>query len=170
MDILVTREHRPFSYLHPAGEFPKEVEIWNPSGAMVYKVASLPLPARVPLGGVEPVRARSAGSPISRPSLMWVEALDGGNPKEKVPHRDRMLAIKAPFKGEPSEIFKTEERFAGIQFGKNFALVEDYDRNTRNLRTLEIDPSKPNADAKLIWSRNQQDRYKDPGRPVERRR
>ena len=37
------------------------------------------------------------------------------------------------------------------------------------MRTFEIDPSKPNAEAKLIWSRNQQDRYKDPGRPVERR-
>ena len=168
LNILVTREHRPFSYLHPAREFPKEVEIWNPSGAMVYKVASLPLPERVPLGGVE-VGPRQFHWIVNQPaSLMWVEALDGGNPKEKVPHRDRLLAIKSPFKGEPSEIFKTEQRFTGIQFGKNFALVEDYDRNTRILRTLEIDPTKPSADAKLVWSRNQQDRYKDPGRPVER--
>jgi len=169
MHILVTREHRPFSYLHPAREFPKEVEIWNPTGAMVYKVASLPLPERVPLGGVESGPRQFRWIASQRASLMWVEALDGGNPKEKVPHRDRLLAIKAPFKGEPAEIFKTEQRFTGIQFGKNFALVEDYDRNTRILRTLEIDPSKPNTDAKLVWSRNQQDRYKDPGRPVERR-
>jgi dipeptidyl aminopeptidase/acylaminoacyl peptidase len=169
MDILVTREHRPFSYLHPAREFPKEVEIWNPSGAMVYKVASLPLPERVPLGGVEPGPRQFRWISSQPASLMWVEALDGGNPKEKVPRRDRLLAIKAPFKGEPAELFKTEQRFTGIQFGRNFALVEDYDRNTRILRTLEIDPSKPSADAKLVWSRNQQDRYKDPGRPVERR-
>jgi dipeptidyl aminopeptidase/acylaminoacyl peptidase len=168
-DILVTREHRPFSYLHPAHEFPKEVEIWNPSGAMVYKVASLPLPERAPLGGVEPGPRQFRWIANQPASLMWVEALDGGNPKEKVPHRDRLLAINAPFKTEPSEIFKTEQRFTGIQFGKNFALVEDYDRNTRILRTLEIDPSKPSMDAKLVWSRNQQDRYKDPGRPVERR-
>ena len=168
-DVLVTRAHRPFSYLHPAREFPKEVEIWNPSGALVYKVASLPLPARVPLGGVEPGPRQFRWIASEAAALMWVEALDGGNPKEKVPHRDRLLAIKAPFRGEPSEIFKTEQRFSGIQFGKNFALVEDYDRNTRILRTLEIDPAKPMAEAKLVWSRNQQDRYKDPGRPVERR-
>ena len=31
--MLITREHRPFSYLHPAREFPKEVEIWRPTGA-----------------------------------------------------------------------------------------------------------------------------------------
>jgi dipeptidyl aminopeptidase/acylaminoacyl peptidase len=169
MNILVTREHRPFSYLHPAREFPKEVEIWNPAGAIAYKVATLPLPERVPLGGVEPGPRQFRWIANQPASLMWVEALDGGNPKEKVPHRDRLLAIKAPFKGEPAEIFKTEQRFTGIQFGKSFALVEDYDRNTRIVRTLEIDPSKPAADAKLIWSRNQQDRYKDPGRPVDRR-
>jgi dipeptidyl aminopeptidase/acylaminoacyl peptidase len=168
-NILVTRAHRPFSYLHPAREFPKEVEIWNPSGAIVYKVASLPLPARVPLGGVEPGPRQFRWIASEPASLMWVQALDGGNPKEKVPHRDRLLAIKAPFKGEPSEIFKTEQRFTGIQFGKNFALVEDYDRNTRILRTLEIYHAKPTAEAKLVWGRNQQDRYKDPGRPVELR-
>ena len=39
------------------------------------------------------------------------------------------------------EIFKTEERFAGIQFGKDFALIEDQARISRLLRTFEIDPS-----------------------------
>ncbi len=167
-DILVTRLHRPFSYLHPAREFPKEVEVWNTSGSVVYKVASLPLPARVPLGGVETGPRQIHWMANQPATIFWVEALDGGNPKEKVPHRDRVLAIRAPFNGTPEEIFKTEERFAGIQFGSNFALVEDLHRVTRLLRTFEIDPSKPNAEGKLIWSRNQQDRYKDHGRPVER--
>jgi dipeptidyl aminopeptidase/acylaminoacyl peptidase len=168
-DILVTRLHRPFSYLHPAREFPKEVEVWNTSGSLVYKVASLPLAARVPLGGVETGPRQIHWMANQPATIFWVEALDGGNPKEKVPHRDRMLAIRAPFNGDPEEIFKTEERFAGIQFGSNFALVEDLHRVTKLLRTFEIDPSKPNAEGKLIWSRNQQDRYKDPGTPVERK-
>ena len=168
-DVLVTRLHRPFSYLHPAREFPKEVEVWNTAGSLVYKVASLPLPAHVPLGGVETGPRQIRWIANQPATIFWVEALDGGNPKEKVPHRDRMLAIRAPFKGDPEEIFKTEERFAGIQFGSNFALVEDLHRVTKLLRTFEIDPSKPNAEGKLIWSRNQQDRYKDPGRPVERK-
>ena len=168
-DLLVTRLHRPFSYLHPAREFPQEVEIWNAGGALIYKAASLPLPARVPLGGVQTGPRQFRWIASEPATLMWVEALDGGNPKEKATYRDRLLAIKAPFKGSPAEFFKTEQRFTGIQFGNDFALVEDYDRNTRILRTLEIDPSKPQSEAKLIWSRNQQDRYKDPGRPVERR-
>jgi dipeptidyl aminopeptidase/acylaminoacyl peptidase len=167
--LLITREHRPFSYLHPYREFPKEVEVWNHSGAVVYKVASLPLPARIPLGGVQ-TGARNIRWMSNQPAtIMWVEALDGGNPKEKVPHRDRLVAMKAPFTGQPAEVFKTEERFAGIQFGKDFALIEDQARLSRIVRTFEIDPSKPTAEGKLIWSRNAQDRYKDPGRPVERR-
>jgi dipeptidyl aminopeptidase/acylaminoacyl peptidase len=167
-DILVTRAHRPFSYLHPAREFPKEVEVWNQSGAVTYKAASLPL-QESHLGGVPPGPRNIRWMPTEPATLLWVQALDGGNPREKVPHRDRLVAMKAPFQGEPVEIFKTEERFQGIQFGKGFALVEDSHRITRVVRTFEIDPSKPNSEAKLIWSRNQQDRYKDPGRPVERR-
>ncbi|HLH39117.1 MAG TPA: prolyl oligopeptidase family serine peptidase [Bryobacteraceae bacterium] len=166
--LLITREHRPFSYLHPYREFPKEVEVWSPGGAVEYKVASLPLPARIPLGGVQTGPRQIRWVANQPATIFWVEALDGGNPKEKVPHRDRIVAIQAPFKGQPVEVFKTEERFAGIQFGKDFALVEDQARISRLLRTFEIDPSKPGSQPKLIWSRNAQDRYKDPGRPVEK--
>ncbi len=97
---------------------------------------------------------------------MWVLAMDGGNPLEKVPHRDRVVALKSPFSGEPTEVIKTEERFQGIQFGKDFMLVEDEARISRLLRTFEIDETHPGAEPKLIWSRNSQDRYKDPGSPV----
>ncbi len=165
--MLITREHRPFSYLHPAREFPKEVEIWSQSGAMVHKVASVPTPKTASRGGgVQPGPRQFRWMPNEPSSLLWVEALDGGNPREKVPHRDRIVALRAPFTGDPSEIVKTEERFSGMQFGKDFALVEDSARVTRIVRTFKIDPAHPGTEAKLIWSRNSQDRYKDPGRPV----
>jgi dipeptidyl aminopeptidase/acylaminoacyl peptidase len=77
-----------------------------------------------------------------------------------------VVALKTPFTDEPVEVFKTEERFSGIQFGKDFALIEDTARISRIVRTFEIDPKKSDSEAKLIWSRNAQDRYKDPGRPV----
>ena len=165
-NVLITREHRPFSYLHPYREFPKEVEVWTPTGALEYKVASLPLPVSTPVGGVQTgprIIRWAANHPAT---IYWVEAMDGGNPKEKVPHRDKLMAIQAPFKGEPMEVYKTEERFSGIQFGKDFALISDQGRVTHLLRTFEV---KPGVEAKLVWSRNSQDRYKDPGRPVELR-
>ncbi len=165
--LLITREHRPFSYLHPAREFPKEVEIWNGAGTMVHKIASIPTPKTASRGGgVAPGPRQFRWVPNEPASLMWVEALDGGNPREKVPNRDKVVALRAPFTGEPAEIVRTQERFSGMQFGKDFALVEDSARITRIVRTFKIDPKNPNAGAKLIWSRNSQDRYKDPGTPV----
>src|SRR5882724_2373453 len=47
-------------------------------------------------------------------------------------------------------------------------MVEDTNRDTRVVRTFELDLSKPSPQAKLIWSRNQQDRYNDPGQPVQK--
>ena len=44
------------------------------------------------------------------------EALDKGDPTVKVPFRDRIVAIKAPFTGQPAEWFKTEWRAAGVTF------------------------------------------------------
>ena len=93
--MLVTREHRPFDYLHPAREFPKEVEIWNQSGAMIHKVASIPTPKTASRGGgVPPGPRQYRWLPNEPASLLWVEALDGGNPREKVPHRDRVVALR----------------------------------------------------------------------------
>src|SRR6185295_15414132 len=52
-DMLVEREHRPFSYLYPNRQFPKEIEIWTTAGALVHTVVSLPLQERTRTGGVQ---------------------------------------------------------------------------------------------------------------------
>jgi dipeptidyl aminopeptidase/acylaminoacyl peptidase len=167
-DLLVARVHRPYSYLHLLRAFPKDIEVWDRSGKAIYKVASLPLEDRVPIDGV-PTGPRSyEWRPTDPATLVWVEAMDGGNPKEKVPHRDRIVMIKTPFRGEPSELFKTEQRFRGLQFGDkgSMALIEDYERNKRWGRTFLVNPDQPGAPAKMLWSRNVQDLYHDPGTPV----
>jgi len=48
------------------------------------------------------------------------------------------------------------------------ALVEDSERMTRRVRTFQVDADDTSKKPKLIWSRNSQDRYKDPGRPMEK--
>src|SRR4029079_1152573 len=44
-------------------------------------------------------------------------------------------------------------------------LYSDYERDKRWVRTFMFNPEKPDT-PKLIWSRNVQDRYNDPGTPV----
>jgi len=167
--ILVTRVQRPFSYLYPDFAFPREVEVWDTKGKLAYKVASLPLADQVPIDGVTTGPRSVRWRPSEPATLIWVKALDGGDPKKKVPFRDSVLMLKAPFTSQPVEFFKTEQRFAGGGFGeKGLLLISDYERDKRWVRTFLVDADKPETAAKLIWSRNQQDRYNDPGIPITR--
>ena len=167
--VLVTRLHRPFSYLFPNFAFPKELEVWDTKGKMVYKLASLPLADQVPIDGVITGPRSPRWRPTEPATLVWVKALDNGDPKKKVPYRDSVLMLKAPFTSQPVEIFKTEQRFSGGAFtDKGLFFVSDYDRDKRWVRTFIMDPDKAEAAAKMIWSRNQQDRYNDPGTPITR--
>lgn len=168
--ILVTRIHRPFSYLFTDSSFPKDVEVWDTRGKSLYKLASLPLADQVPIDGVINGPRLYRWRPTEPATLVWVKALDDGNPKNKVPYRDAVLTLKAPFVGQPHELFKTEQRFAGVSWGEEngLVLITDYDRDKRWVRTFMINADSPSSEPKVIWSRNQQDRYNDPGAPVTR--
>ncbi|HXK04515.1 MAG TPA: prolyl oligopeptidase family serine peptidase [Verrucomicrobiae bacterium] len=167
-DFLVTTIHKPFSYLHAAREFPKEIEVWDRAGKVVRHVASIPLADRVPINGVQTGPRNVQWRPNQNATLVWVEALDAGDLKNRVPFRDRLLALKAPFTGDPVEVYKSQQRFSGIQFFEKggTALTEDAERMTRTVRTFMIELDDPGQPAKLVWSRNQQDRYRDPGTPM----
>lgn len=168
--ILIARLQKPFSYLFPDFAFPKEIEVWDTKGKLVHKLASMPLADQIPIDGVTTGPRSIRWRPNEPATLVWVKALDGGDPKKKVPHRDSVLALKAPFTGQPVELFKTEHRFSNAGFGEKGGLIlfTDYERDKRWLRTFMVDTTKPDTPPKLIWSRNQQDRYANPGTPVTR--
>jgi dipeptidyl aminopeptidase/acylaminoacyl peptidase len=164
--VLVGWLHKPYSYQLPAVAFPQEVEVWDRGGKVEYKIASLPLADHVPLAGVRTGPRAYQWLPDRPASLTWVEALDGGNPREKVPHRDKIVMAAAPFNAPPSPVFQTEQRFRGLlALANGKAFVEDYERVSRVVRTLEIDLDKP-GDARVVFSRNEMDAYHDPGFPV----
>ncbi len=169
--FLVVTNHRPYSYLLPAFSFPKEVEVWDRSGKVVHKLASLPLQDQIPIEGV-PIGPRSySWRPTEPATLVWVEALDGGDTRKKVSPRDRVMMLKAPFTGQPAELFKTEHRFAGMTWAEKDGLVfvRDFDRTRRWGRAFLLNADNPSQQAKLVWNRSIQDRYNDPGNPVMKR-
>ena len=179
--ILVARIHRPYSYLLPVYDFPKDVEVWDRSGTLEYKLASLPLAEHVPIEGVLTGPRGYEWIPTQPATLVWAEALDGGDPRAKVPYHDHLLMLGAPFKDQPAELAKMEQRYVfgggglgfrgarGIEWGeKGIGLVHDYDRSRRWTRTFLIDASQPGQSPKLIWERSVRDRYGDPGTPVTR--
>lgn len=169
--FLVATIHRPYSYLLAAGSFPREVEVWDRSGKVVHKLASLPLADQVPIEGVPTGPRNYNWRPTELATLVWVEALDGGDTRKKASLRDAVKMLKAPFNGQPIEVVKTEHRFAGLTWSEKdgLVLVRDFDRNRRWSRTFMLNADNPAQEAKLVWSRSQQDRYNDPGNPVMKR-
>jgi len=168
--LMVARVHRPYSYLHTHFNFPKDVEVWDRAGKIVHKLASLPLADAVPVDGVPTGPRAYHWRPTEPATLVWAEALDGGDPKRKVPHRDRVLTLRAPFAGAPAELVKTEQRYTGIQWGEKggLALVRDYERARRWGRTFLLNADNPKEAPRQVWSLDTRDRYKDPGNLVYR--
>ncbi len=164
--LLVRRVHRPYSYLVPVYDFPVAYEIWNRQGDLLRLLADLPIADDVPIRGVRTGPRNLEWRPLRPASLVWSEALDGGDPERKVENRDRVLQLDAPFTGEPGELARTGERYAGIDWGQNgVALLSDYDRRREWVRTWVFDPDRPRAERRLLWDRSREDAYGDPGRP-----
>jgi dipeptidyl aminopeptidase/acylaminoacyl peptidase len=71
--------------------------------------------------------------------------------------------LQAPFTGPPSEWLKFQHRVQSIAWtSANNALVTEFDRATRLRRTWTIE----GGIARRAFERSEEDRYKDPGRPV----
>jgi len=165
--ILVSRIKRPFSRLVPMNGFPREVEIWNRRGEVVKKIADLPSSEGIPINGVQAGPRAYRWRPDQPATITWVEALDEGNPRNKVPFHDRVVALTAPFTGAPVEVTKTEWRFGGISYTeKGIALLSESDRATRRTRTWILEAG---AEPRKLWDRRQQDSYGNPGTPVVKR-
>src|SRR5213592_4708196 len=86
--VLIARIVRPFSYLVPSGAFPQEIEVWNVKGDVVHHIATLPSSEGVPIRGVRTGPRAINWRPGTPATLVWAEALDGGDPRTKVEHQD----------------------------------------------------------------------------------
>lgn len=168
--LLISRVQRPYSYQLPASMFPRAVEVIGLDGKVAFPLANLPLAEEIPIGGVRTGPRSYQWRPTSPATLAWVEALDGGDSRKKVPHRDRILMLDAPFTSTPVEIEKTEHRFQGLTWTErsDVALVREHQASRRWNRTWLINPSAPTEPSRLLWDVSSQDRYSDPGSPLLR--
>jgi dipeptidyl aminopeptidase/acylaminoacyl peptidase len=165
--LVVSRLERPFSHLVPYSDFAKDVEIWSSAGKLVRTIADLPSNETVPMQGV-PVGPRDyTWNPTEPATLVWAEALDGGDLRTTVPHRDRLCVLQAPFSGPPSEWLKLEQRFQSIAWTTaSTAIVMEFERAKRTRRAWVVEKGA----ARRAWQVSAEDRYKDPGRPVAKPR
>jgi dipeptidyl aminopeptidase/acylaminoacyl peptidase len=166
--LLVSSVRRPFSYRVPYVFFTRKTEVWDADGRSVATPADLPISDDIPRQGVPTGPRGVQWQPLHDARLLWTEALDGGDPRAKAPHRDKVMALNAPFTGKPNEVMKVQHRF--LEFAwlpeKDRALVSEFDRDRRWRTTAHVDLTKPEESRKVLFDLSINDAYKDPGDPV----
>jgi len=165
--FLVSKIKRPFSHLLPMGGFPQDVEVWTRRGEFARKIADVPVREGVPLTGVQTGPRGHRWRQDQPATVFWTEALDGGDLKNKVPFRDKVMSIAAPFKDAPAEMARTEWRYANLSFTeRGIGLLSESDRASRRTRTWILEAG---AEPRKLWDRRQERAYENPGTPVLRR-
>jgi len=170
--VLVSTVHRPFSYIVPYYKFPTKTDIYKSNGDFVKTINEVPLTEVLPKGFMAVRKGkRSLSWRKDKPAtLFWAEALDEGDPEKKVEFRDEIFQIEEPFTGNAKSILKTINRFYDIEWGnENIAIAHDYWWNSRNTKSYVFNPSDTKQKVKVIYDRNYQDRYSDPGNFVTKR-
>ncbi|MBM9914809.1 MULTISPECIES: S9 family peptidase [Stenotrophomonas] len=168
--VLSQPVQRPYSYVVPVSSFPRRIEVLDRStGKLVHTVAVRPLVEGLPTGndaevtGVRDISWRGDADA----TLVWAEAQDGGDPNREAKVRDAVFMQAAPFDTPPVTLAQLGSRYAGISWGRgDLALLNESWWKTRRSKTWLIAPDNASADARLLWDRDAQDRYADPGRPL----
>ena len=163
--MLLSKIGKPFSYLLTYRSFPQTIEVRSIDGKPEYRVADVPIEENIPIEGVRTGPRRVDWMSSADATLVWQEALDGGDPEKKVDHRDRFMTLAAPFQQSPRELLRVEHRGYGLTYFRNPSQVAtlEYDRDRRWIRSLLIDLDKVDEPPIVIEDRSIRDRYGDPG-------
>ncbi len=166
--LLIYKIKRPYSYSVPFFNFAHSLEIWNRNGELVHLLADLPLADEVPLQGVPKGPRAIEWQPLKPASLIWVEALDEGDPEKDAPFRDKIMTLRAPFTGEAKEFLKIQHRYQGLDWlgAEGLALATEFNWKKRWQTTYLIDFDHPGLAPKKVFDLSSQDQYNDPGTPV----
>lgn len=164
--VLINTIEKPFSYIVPYYRFPSKTTVYTKEGERVKTVVEVPLIEDLPKGfmAVRTGKRRFTWRNDKPATLYYTQALDGGNPQNEAEYRDEVFELSAPFEKEGKFILKTVNRFSSIEWGTdNIAIAHDYWWDTRNTKSYLFNPSKSNEEPTIIFDRNYQDKYSDPG-------
>jgi dipeptidyl aminopeptidase/acylaminoacyl peptidase len=164
--IMLTTIQKPFSYIVPLGRFPLKAVVYDKNGSEIKTVNEVPLYEIMPKGfmAVRKGKREMSWRNDKPATLSYVVALDEGDPANKVDFRDEVFLWNAPFNTEATSLVKIPQRFDDIIWGNdNTAILMDQWYDTRNIKTYLINPSDPTQKPKVIFDRNSQDIYADPG-------
>ncbi len=170
--LLINSIRRPYSYSVPLNLFSTRHDIHHADGRHLRTIATLPLAEKIPLAhnstreGPRNLNWR-ADTPAT---LTWVEARDGGDAARPAEIRDELLQLPAPFDAAPTSLLTFKTRFASVVWGDaNRALAYESWYKTRRVLLREFNPSAPASPPRVVQDYSSEDRYKNPGAPLQRR-
>ncbi|UMQ42536.1 prolyl oligopeptidase family serine peptidase [Chryseobacterium sp. Y16C] len=162
--LMTTTIKKPFSYIVPLSRFPMTTTVYDSNGNVVKIVNETPLNEIMPKG-FSSVRTgkRDMGWRSDMPAtLVYTEALDGGDQSKTAEYRDEIFTWEAPFTSAPKSFFKTKQRYEDISWtNDHYAIVHESWYDTRNTKSFLVDLN--TNESKVIDDRNYQDVYSDPG-------
>ena len=169
--VMINTVERPFSYLVPYYRFPSKTAVYTADGKLVQTLVEVPLIEDLPQGFMaERTGKRDFSWRADKPaSLIYATVLDGGDPEQEAEYRDELFQLDAPFKGDGKSILKLKNRYSAVMWGNDeMAIAYDWWWNTRNVRTLMFNPSDSKQQPVVLYDRNYQDEFSDPGSFVTR--
>ena len=162
--LMLTTIKKPFSYIVPLNRFPMATTVYDNKGNTVKVVNETPLNEVMPKG-FSSVRTgkRDMGWRSDAPAtLVFAEALDGGDQAKTVDYRDEIFTWEAPFNTAPKSFFKTKQRYDDVSWtNDHYAIVSEGWYDTRNTKSFLVDLN--NGTSRVLEDRNYQDVYSDPG-------
>lgn len=162
--LMVSTIKKPFSYIVPLNRFPNTTSVYDLNGNLVKTVNEVPLNEIMPKGfsSVRTGKRNMTWRDDQPSTLVYAEALDGGDQGKAADFRDEIFTWEAPFNSAPKSLFKTKQRYAGVEWtNADYAMVKESWYDTRNLKTHLINLK--DGSSKVIEDRNFQDVYSDPG-------
>ena len=152
--------------------FPLETHVYDMNASLIKLVDDSPLEEVRPKGFMATKKGKRslAWRADKASTLYFTQALDEGDPQNEVAYRDALYQWKAPFNEAPEMTVMVKNRISNVIWGNDrTAVISDRWWNTRNTKTYVFDPSKSEQIPQLIFDRNYQDVYSDPGRFVTKK-
>jgi dipeptidyl aminopeptidase/acylaminoacyl peptidase len=166
--LLVHRLQRPFSFRVPYPYFARRTEVWSAAGGLERIIADHQVSDEVPRQGVPTGPRQVSWEERAAASLIWTEALDGGDPMAPAQYRDRIMRLPAPFAADPEQAFSVRHRCLGWRNmdQPHRVLMTEHDRDRRWLTTWLCDLAAPDSN-RVVFDLSADDDYADPGSPLQ---
>ncbi|GAB3968059.1 prolyl oligopeptidase family serine peptidase [Spirosoma terrae] len=164
--VMVETAHTPFSYLVPVYRFPLKTDVYAVTGSLVKSLNDSPLQENVSYSrdGVATGPRDFNWRADAPASVYYTVAQDNGDPKVKADIRDKVYLVDAPFTAQPKEIYASQFRFGGFDWGnESTAFASERWWQSRKTITKIVNPS--NWQTSVLFDRSYEDRYSNPGQP-----